>query len=411
MFACELRRERMRRLAMMTVMLTWGLLMAPLAVPARAANCDPRAQDLCQQMDQTKQRADDTQARLDQIKSQIQDLEAKDQHLAQLVRELQGKVDAQKKAVAETQAKVDDTSRKIRYTQADITRREAHLAVRQQLLDQRVRTLANHDSNDYLSILVTATSFTQLIDRIGLMQDIVQSDQKMVGDLRQERDHIKGLKDQLDGQKAQLSGLLQQQKDEQSKLEADLRTQQQALDYQKQLEDQLAGQRQAMESELSNLHGQLDGLRQQYQDKIGTVVGSPGVFAWPMDSRYITQPFGCTDLLGEPYSPTCPTHHTHTGVDIAGPDGSPIFAAASGVVIYAGWNSGGYGNRTIIAHPGGYTTTYNHQSSIGVSVGQSVQQGQVIGREGSTGFSTGPHLHFEVLLNDNFQDPCPYLKC
>jgi murein DD-endopeptidase MepM/ murein hydrolase activator NlpD len=97
----------------------------------------------------------------------------------------------------------------------------------------------------------------------------------------------------------------------------------------------------------------------------------------------------------------------HTGVDWAAPRGTPIIAAGNGVVIKAGWDKGGYGNQTLIQHPNGYVTSYNHQSAIakGVKEGARVRQGQVIGWIGTTGLSTGPHLHYEVIVNGNKVDP------
>jgi murein DD-endopeptidase MepM/ murein hydrolase activator NlpD len=98
----------------------------------------------------------------------------------------------------------------------------------------------------------------------------------------------------------------------------------------------------------------------------------------------------------------------HEGIDIAAPTGTPIAAAASGTVIYSGW-LGGYGNLVVIDHGGGLSSAYAHQSSIAVGTGQSVVQGQVIGYVGSTGFSTGAHLHFEVRVNGQAVDPLGYL--
>jgi murein DD-endopeptidase MepM/ murein hydrolase activator NlpD len=98
----------------------------------------------------------------------------------------------------------------------------------------------------------------------------------------------------------------------------------------------------------------------------------------------------------------------HEGIDIGAPYGSAVHAAASGTVIYCGWESG-YGNLTVIDHGNGLATAYGHQSSIEVSCGLHVNQGQEIGRVGSTGHSTGPHLHFEVRVNGTAVDPMGYL--
>ena len=97
----------------------------------------------------------------------------------------------------------------------------------------------------------------------------------------------------------------------------------------------------------------------------------------------------------------------HTGVDWSAPRGTPIIAAGNGVVEKAGWNKGGYGKQTIIRHPNGYVSSYSHQTRIakGVSPGKRVRQGQVIGYVGSTGLSTGPHLHYELIVNGTKVDP------
>ena len=98
----------------------------------------------------------------------------------------------------------------------------------------------------------------------------------------------------------------------------------------------------------------------------------------------------------------------HQGIDIGVPMGTPIKAAAAGTIIYCGWESG-YGNLTVIDHGGNLATAYGHQSSIAVTCGQQVAQGQVIGYVGCTGHCTGPHLHFEVRIDGNPVDPMGYL--
>jgi murein DD-endopeptidase MepM/ murein hydrolase activator NlpD len=126
-----------------------------------------------------------------------------------------------------------------------------------------------------------------------------------------------------------------------------------------------------------------------------TAAPSASGFVWPV-SGPMTSPFGWR------------WGRMHEGIDIGVASGTPIRAAASGSVIWCGWN-GGYGNLVVIDHGGGIATAYAHQSSIAVSCGQSVSQGQVIGYIGSTGHSTGPHLHFEVRVNGGGVDPLGYL--
>src|SRR5207237_5049361 len=145
-----------------------------------------------------------------------------------------------------------------------------------------------------------------------------------------------------------------------------------------------------------------DRLAAQIQAAGNGPVQGDGTFIRPVAGP-ITSPYGYrTD-------PVTGATAFHSGIDIGASCGTPIKAAGTGSVITAGFNSGGYGKMTLINHGNGLSTLYGHQSSIIVSAGQGVTQGQVIGYVGSTGKSTGCHLHFEVRVNGNPVDPMGYL--
>jgi murein DD-endopeptidase MepM/ murein hydrolase activator NlpD len=129
--------------------------------------------------------------------------------------------------------------------------------------------------------------------------------------------------------------------------------------------------------------------------------------SWPMVGFQVTQGFGPTTFGLEP--PLGPYKHFHTGIDLSAALGTPVTAAADGVVVAVGHSALGYGNYVVIAHGGGIATLYGHLLQTRTSVGQRVSRGDLIGLEGSTGYSTGPHLHFELRVNDQVLDPMPYL--
>jgi murein DD-endopeptidase MepM/ murein hydrolase activator NlpD len=133
----------------------------------------------------------------------------------------------------------------------------------------------------------------------------------------------------------------------------------------------------------------------------------PLVLSWPMTGARITQPFGPSNVILEP--PLGPYPHFHTGIDLAAPIGTPVMAAADGIVVAVAHTTVGYGNYVMIAHGGGIVTLYAHLLETDVSEGDRVARGKKIGLEGSTGLSTGPHLHFEVRINDQVVDPMLYL--
>jgi murein DD-endopeptidase MepM/ murein hydrolase activator NlpD len=125
-------------------------------------------------------------------------------------------------------------------------------------------------------------------------------------------------------------------------------------------------------------------------------------YIWPLHGR-LTSYYGARNLgMG--------TSSFHRGIDIAAPSGTPVAASRSGTVTYAGWSNQGYGNLVKVRHTGGDETWYGHFSSIAVSVGEYVSQGEVVGRVGSTGISTGPHLHFELHVSGRALDPLGTLR-
>jgi murein DD-endopeptidase MepM/ murein hydrolase activator NlpD len=128
---------------------------------------------------------------------------------------------------------------------------------------------------------------------------------------------------------------------------------------------------------------------------------------WLMNGAVITQPFGPTNFVLEP--PLGQYAHFHTGIDIATPIGTPVFAAATGLVVVVAHTSVGYGNYVIIAHGFGVMTLYAHLLETDAYIGEPVIAGQQIGREGTSGFSTGPHVHFEVRIDGKVVDPMKFL--
>jgi len=149
------------------------------------------------------------------------------------------------------------------------------------------------------------------------------------------------------------------------------------------------------------------GLAQATRELPPGTALSPLVLSWPMLGAHVTQPFGPTNLVLEP--PLGPYPHFHTGIDLAAPLGTPVMTAADGIVVSVAHTYVGYGNYVMIAHGAGVITLYAHLMETDVQPGDRVTRGQKIGLEGSTGLSTGPHLHFEVRINNQVADPMRFL--
>jgi peptidoglycan hydrolase CwlO-like protein len=234
--------------------------------PQPAAACD-QGLAACQQLEQKQQEQNATAKQLDQIVQGQQDAQGKAGAIATLVQQVQGQVAAQQAAVAATQARVDDLDRQIRFTQADIMRRQAHLSVREQLLGERVRGMAQEGSSNYLQVLVTSTSFNELVDRAVLVHDVVAADQRMVDQVRDARDQVQTAEQQLQGQRAQQASVLATQRTQQQQLNGELATQQRAFSQEQQLLAYLQSQGAQVQQQMSSLASQVQDLTGQYQDQ------------------------------------------------------------------------------------------------------------------------------------------------
>ena len=272
-------------------------------------------------------------------------------------------------------------------------------------LNRRLVATYESDAPDELSFLLASRSFSDLIDGLDYVRLVVRRDRQIISEVdaskrevavarwqtrlsrrsvRRQAEivavrvrQVRVLRDELVANKGKLESAREQKKVSLDSLTAQERADAEEIDGLQAVSADLAAKIRAAQAHSTVQHVSGAGL------------------IWPVNAP-ITSPFGWR------------WGRMHEGIDLGAAYGSPIAAAAAGVVIYAGWE-GGYGNLVVIDHGGGLATAYGHQSRIAVSVGQSVSQGETIGYVGSTGHSTGPHLHFEVRVNGQAVDPLGYL--
>jgi murein DD-endopeptidase MepM/ murein hydrolase activator NlpD len=250
--------------------------------------------------------------------------------------------------------------------QADLLKLQADRTARQADLDRE------NGANDQL-----AASLSSLDDLLSVQSDISSQLDDLISQIQ---DAQTGLPDQAPDVTAALATLIEQQ-------ERDLVQQ----------SNQAAWSRAQVGAGLALLTSELPTGK--------TLAGLR--LSWPIAGAQITQPFGPSDLVLEP--PLGPYAHFHTGIDLAASLGTPVTAAADGVVVAAMHTNVGYGNYVIIAHGAGIMTLYAHLLEIDVTTGDRVTRGKQVGLEGSSGLSTGPHVHFELRVNDLVFDPMIYL--
>jgi murein DD-endopeptidase MepM/ murein hydrolase activator NlpD len=353
---------------------------------------------------------------LQNIRNKIADVQSQINATYALIKSLNDQIAAQKDLITKTQAAIDDLNRKIRFGEADVTRLQARMSVRDELLDQRLRYVDNHGAVNYAELVLTANNFNDMMNRVIGAQEIAASDQRLLSDLQLEHAGVAQANTSLGIQRDQVTNLLKQQKATEVDLEKNQVAQQAALVLANQLEVQLQSQYAQIAAQRAAIDAAVAKLQQLYDAAAAKAGGGSGVFAWPEPAcgpSCISQGFGCSTFYLEPYDGNCPyPHRIHTGIDIAGPYGTPLVAADTGIIyFYAG--AVGYGNYVLMIHGNGYSTVYGHMASFNTNLhnGQIVARGDLIGYEGSTGWSTGPHVHFEVRVYNVWKNPCIWLGC
>jgi len=274
---------------------------------------------------------------------------------------------------------------------------EDELETKRDILAKRLRVMYKAGEVGYIEVLLGSKDFKDLLNRVEVVKKIVKHDKDLIKLIEENVVKIDAVTLQLTEDKnTMLSKVKELDLNKKS-----LRESQRELTVEKNNLKQNEGALQAMEDQLEEDANKVTKIIKNLKTKAQYVGGR---MTWPVPSSYrITSPFGFR---------IHPIHYTkklHTGVDIGVGWGKSIVAAQTGTTIYAGW-LGGYGKAVMIDHGGGYVTLYGHLSSWSVGVGQKVNKGDVVGKCGTTGVSTGPHLHFEVRENGEYVDPMLYLK-
>lgn len=285
---------------------------------------------------------------------------------------------------------------------------EAQRLEQEQLERYRTRVRAMEESGGYniLAIISQSDDLSDLITAIDDMGEIMESDRQLEDEYIAAREHTEEVKAEYEQTRTELGALQDQLRAEQAELEKDI---EEAIQLILSLEDDLENRQaeydaimaaeDAANATIDKLVAELEAQRAAQNVSSSGSASSSGSFLWPVASYvYISSRFGLRihPITGE--------EKNHTGLDIASNQGTAVYASDGGTITLAGWN-GGYGNCIMIDHGNGYVTLYGHLSTISVSEGQTVSQGDTIGAVGSTGNSTGPHLHFEVLQNGTRIDP------
>lgn len=364
------------------------------------------------QLDEKRQEQAEIEKQLEAERSSLKQQRNREESLKQELDQLDRRLKALQVEKERLAAEILRTEQEIAETEAELAEAEEQLAIQDDLLKRRLRAMHEQGSVTYLEVLLGASSFSDFLTRLNNLKIIASNDLRLVEEIQAERDRIQEIKDELELKKERLEDMQRQTLANEAEIERAAETRAQIL---VELQAEIAKNMKAIEE----LEKEAASVARIIQSLIGNNPGSGfvGRLLWPMEpNNVITSHFGWRK---NPFNSAQTTWHG--GLDIAPRPTAPnyILAADTGQVILAGWN-GGYGNCIMINHGNGLVTAYGHMSSLLVSAGDWVAGGQRIARAGTTGYSTGVHLHFEVwdytkpalrsgFPNDRRQNPMSYL--
>ncbi len=408
-----------RRTATLAFAFTFATTVASPALAAHSAHSDPIKQKQAE-VHRTHVQLQQKQAELGQAKARVQSLQSQLAETEQNIARVNGNLAALDEQVA-------GNRRKLAWNQRQLDAAQASLALHTDALRRRLVDAYERGGVTYLNVLLASTSFSDFVERWEDIRLLIDGNQRTVRERREAQERVSAVQRNLQAAQTQLDASIERERQARYTLDA-LGAQRRTLVV------AAEGQRRQVAAQVTELEGisaseesSLEALIVQRQREeaarraaaeaaarqsnrgAGLAGESPapesggGQFSWPVAGP-ITSPFGSRS---DPYGSGASDFHP--GIDIGAPMGATVTAAADGQVIFSGWY-GGYGNAVIVDHGSGVSTLYGHMSQIFVSEHQSVQRGQAIGAVGSTGHSTGPHLHFEVRVNGTPTDPISKLK-
>ena len=339
------------------------------------------------------------QNQLNEANGQLENVQSNLSENLQQVEKLDSRIETAEKELAEQESKITELKESISQLETELNTITEKYDKQVELFKQRMVAIYIAGDTQYLDVLLNSSSLSDFISSYYIISQLTQIDEELINNLETKKKSMDLSMQKLENEKKELATIVENQ----------TRTTRTLQNTKKMRENFIA----KLSDEEKNLQEKIDEINQQYdivnqqilalaQQGIDTAyIG--GELEWPVPGyTRITSKFAMR------VNPITGQYKLHTGVDIGAPEGANFVAANDGIVVKAELNAA-YGNMVIIDHGGGISTLYAHGSAILVEVGQSVKRGDSILKVGSTGYSTGPHAHFEVRINGVATDPLPYI--
>lgn len=357
------------------------------------------------QIDALEQQQDELQAKREEMEAGLAQLEGEHATLLEQKTALDEQNEVYRQEIELIQEQVDLYTSLVEQKAQEVEL--ATQAESDQLATYRrhVRAMEENGSYTYLSLLFGSQSLGELLSNLDMIGEIMEADQRSYDEYVAARENSERIQAEYESMLTDLDAKQAELEDEQVALEEQITHAQQLI---VELEAQIETDREAYEAELAReaeLESQIqDMIAELERQEAANSITSTGTYIWPLPG------YSPGSAYGWRIHPIWGDMRFHAGEDIGAPSGTPILAADSGVATVIPNNGNGYGNYIMINHGGGRVTLYAHMSAFAISGGATVTQGQVIGYVGSTGNSTGPHLHFEVRVNGATTDPKQYFN-
>lgn len=345
---------------------------------------------------------DDLQNKIDDANKEKQDIKSQLSQSVKDVEEINESIDENQDKLGDLKKELSILNKDMTKLKSDLQETEKKYDSQEQLLKDRITAQYMAGETTFLDVLLQSTSFSDFLSNYFLVTKILESDSYLLESIEKQKTEIEKDKKELEEKQKDIKT----KKAEQEKIQVVLNNQR----VQKQNKiSKLSDEEKEISKKIEDYKKEVKRIEAQIRaDENNAINSNPGKeytggeFKWPCPNySRISSPFGYRN---------CPFHgrELHSGIDMAAPYGSSILAAADGTVVTSGWG-GGYGNMIMVYHGSNLFTIYAHCSSLLVGVGKTVSKGDVIAKVGSTGDSTGNHLHFGVKLNGKYVNPGPYL--
>ena len=364
------------------------------AVPATTVFAD-NISDLQQQQNDLKNQQKD-------VKKQINAKSSEKKTLTQQLADINKEMNDVQQTIDGLDAEISKTQEKITFTETEISNKQRDYDGRLAIFNQRLKEMYQYGDVNFLEVLLNSSSLTDFLTRFEYMKYIARNDQKLLDDVKKLKAGLEEEQKNLNSMKTSLDVKKQNQVAKSQELATASQKKQDLVAQINAEQDALYDILEDLEAESKALNSKIQQLQAAQAAKNGSTK-APGAYVWPCPSSHTI-----TSNYGYRVHPVTGAKKLHTGMDIGASYGAAVVAAAAGTVIMSQYY-GGYGNCIIIDHGGGVATLYGHMSSLVAKNGQTVKAGETIGKVGSTGVSTGNHLHFEVRINGSTVNPANYV--